>query len=67
MLIRVCGPVQTLFNKLAIYLGNNLVRMVDRPDDPHCFRMQKNRSVSNLRSWAFYNATRAASLSVKRS
>lgn len=35
--------LQTLFNKLAIYLGNNLVHLVDRPDDPHCFRMQKNK------------------------
>lgn len=42
------STAQTLFNKLAVYLGNNLVRMVDRPDDPHCFRMQKNRSVARF-------------------
>lgn len=34
---------RTLFDKLASYIGRNIVHLIDRPDDPHCFRLQKDR------------------------
>ncbi|KAJ1978118.1 ribosome biosynthesis protein nip7 [Dimargaris xerosporica] len=32
-----------LFFKLAKYVGKNLTYLVDRPDEPHCFRLHKER------------------------
>jgi 60S ribosome subunit biogenesis protein NIP7 len=34
---------RTLFEKLAQYIGRNITHLIDRPDDPHCFRIQKDR------------------------
>ncbi|BFZ60405.1 ribosome biosynthesis protein nip7 [Saitoella coloradoensis] len=34
---------RTLFEKLAQYIGRNITHLIDRPDDPHCFRLQKDR------------------------
>lgn len=34
---------RTLFDKLASYIGRNIVHLIDRPEDPHCFRLQKDR------------------------
>lgn len=33
----------TLFEKLAHYIGKNLVHLIDRPDDPHVFRLHRDR------------------------
>jgi ribosome biogenesis protein Nip4 len=32
-----------VFEKLFKFIGKNIKALVDRPDDPHCFRLQKNR------------------------
>eukprot|EP00798_Chlamydomonas_sp_ICE-L_P011441 gene11441-34149_t len=32
-----------VFEKLYKFIGKNIKNLVDRPDDPHCFRLQKNR------------------------
>ncbi|KIO23180.1 hypothetical protein M407DRAFT_112820 [Tulasnella calospora MUT 4182] len=44
---------KAVFTKLANYIGKNLVHLIDRPDDPHCFRLQKDRvyymSEANMR------------------
>ncbi|KAF9462109.1 secretory pathway protein Sec39-domain-containing protein [Collybia nuda] len=32
-----------VFTKLANYIGKNLVHLIDRPDEPYCFRLQKDR------------------------
>ncbi|BFZ54862.1 ribosome biosynthesis protein nip7 [Savitreella phatthalungensis] len=34
---------RTLFEKLAQYIGRNIKHLIDRPDDPHCFRLQRDR------------------------
>jgi len=34
---------KVVFTKLANYVGKNLVHLIDRPDDPHCFRVHKER------------------------
>ncbi|KAI1793866.1 secretory pathway protein Sec39-domain-containing protein [Ganoderma leucocontextum] len=34
---------KTVFTKLANYIGKNLVHLIDRQDEPHCFRLQKDR------------------------
>lgn len=34
---------KTLFAKLAKYVGNNLVHLIDRPSDPYCFRLHRDR------------------------
>ncbi|WBW75516.1 RNA-binding ribosome biogenesis protein Nip7 [Schizosaccharomyces osmophilus] len=34
---------KTFFEKLAQYIGKNITHLIDRPDDPHCFRLQKDR------------------------
>ena len=34
---------KTLFEKLATYIGRNVVSLIDRQDDPHCFRLQRDR------------------------
>ncbi|EST08190.1 Ribosome biogenesis factor NIP7-like protein [Kalmanozyma brasiliensis GHG001] len=34
---------KTLFEKLANYVGKNLVHLIDRPDDPHVFRLHRDR------------------------
>jgi len=34
---------KVVFTKLANYVGKNLVHLIDRPDDPHCFRVHKDR------------------------
>ncbi|KAI8825207.1 uncharacterized protein EV422DRAFT_517856 [Fimicolochytrium jonesii] len=31
------------FEKLAKYIGRNIVHLIDRADDPHCFRLQRDR------------------------
>ncbi|ORY92250.1 60S ribosome subunit biogenesis protein nip7 [Syncephalastrum racemosum] len=33
----------TLFEKLAKYMGSNIKHLVDRPDEPYCFRLQQSR------------------------
>jgi 60S ribosome subunit biogenesis protein NIP7 len=43
-----------LFEKLATYMGRNISHLIDRPDDPHVFRLQRDRvyyvraSIANL-------------------
>lgn len=32
-----------VFEKLYKFIGKNIKNLVDRPDEPHCFRLQKNR------------------------
>ncbi|KAI0304944.1 secretory pathway protein Sec39-domain-containing protein [Russula brevipes] len=34
---------KAVFEKLANYIGKNLVHLVDRQDEAHCFRLQKGR------------------------
>ncbi|KZT05892.1 uncharacterized protein LAESUDRAFT_743648 [Laetiporus sulphureus 93-53] len=34
---------KALFTKLANYIGKNLVHLIDRQDEPYCFRLQKDR------------------------
>ncbi|KAI0639715.1 secretory pathway protein Sec39-domain-containing protein [Trametes polyzona] len=34
---------KAVFAKLANYIGKNLVHLIDREDEPHCFRLQKDR------------------------
>ncbi|KAJ3558528.1 hypothetical protein NM688_g875 [Phlebia brevispora] len=34
---------KTLFTKLANYIGKNLVHLIDRSDEPYCFRLHKDR------------------------
>ncbi|KAJ3366061.1 60S ribosome subunit biogenesis protein nip7 [Allomyces macrogynus ATCC 38327] len=34
---------KTFFEKLAKYIGKNITQLIDRPDDPHCFRLHKDR------------------------
>ncbi|CUS08347.1 unnamed protein product [Tuber aestivum] len=34
---------ERLFEKLANYIGRNITHLIDRPTDPHCFRVQKDR------------------------
>ncbi|KAK8807840.1 hypothetical protein WA158_007369 [Blastocystis sp. Blastoise] len=31
------------FEKLTKYIGNNVDQLINRPDDPHCFRLHKDR------------------------
>ncbi|KAJ3072282.1 ribosome biosynthesis protein nip7 [Podochytrium sp. JEL0797] len=35
--------VKTLFEKLAKYIGRNITHLIDRQDDPHCFRVHRDR------------------------
>lgn len=35
--------IQTLFAKLAKYVGPNLVHLIDRPSDPYCFRLRESQ------------------------
>ncbi|KAE8209523.1 hypothetical protein CF319_g6170 [Tilletia indica] len=37
------AETKLLFDKLAQYIGNNIVHLIDRPDDPHLFRLHKDR------------------------
>lgn len=32
-----------VFEKLYKFIGKNIKNLIDRPDEPHCFRLQKNR------------------------
>ena len=32
-----------VFEKLYKFIGKNIKLLIDRPDEPHCFRLQKNR------------------------
>mmetsp|Transcript_3321 Transcript_3321/g.6235 ORF Transcript_3321/g.6235 Transcript_3321/m.6235 type:complete len:185 (-) Transcript_3321:1441-1995(-) len=32
-----------IFEKLAKFIGRGIKDLIDRPDDPHCFRLQKDR------------------------
>ena len=34
---------KTLFAKLASYIGHNISALIDRPSDPHVFRLHKDR------------------------
>ncbi|CEH16372.1 ribosome biogenesis protein nip7 [Ceraceosorus bombacis] len=34
---------KTLFTKLSHYIGSNIVHLVDKPDDPHVFRLHRDR------------------------
>ncbi len=34
---------KTLFDKLASYIGRNISRLIDRPEEPHSFLLQKDR------------------------
>ncbi|KAL1933031.1 hypothetical protein VTP01DRAFT_8709 [Rhizomucor pusillus] len=34
---------ETLFAKLAKYIGPNIKHLIDRPDEPYCFRLHKDR------------------------
>jgi len=34
---------KAVFEKLANYIGKNLVHLVDRQDEAHCFRLHKGR------------------------
>ncbi|KAK0464951.1 PUA-like domain-containing protein [Desarmillaria tabescens] len=34
---------KTLFTKLANYIGKNLIHLIDRKDEPYCFRLHKDR------------------------
>ncbi|KAJ2184547.1 ribosome biosynthesis protein nip7, partial [Coemansia sp. RSA 530] len=34
---------KVLFEKLTKYVGRNIVHLIDRPDEPYCFRLQKDR------------------------
>ncbi|KAI8980702.1 secretory pathway protein Sec39-domain-containing protein [Trametes punicea] len=34
---------KAVFAKLANYIGKNIVHLIDRQDEPHCFRLQKDR------------------------
>ncbi|KAJ6621606.1 hypothetical protein B0H10DRAFT_2016638 [Mycena sp. CBHHK59/15] len=33
---------RAVFEKLANYIGKNLIHLIDRPDGPYCFRLQKD-------------------------
>lgn len=34
---------KTVFEKLAEYIGRNIANLIQRPDEPYCFRIQKDR------------------------
>ncbi|KAF7985302.1 hypothetical protein HWV62_6471 [Athelia sp. TMB] len=34
---------KAVFTKLANYIGKNLIHLIDRADEPYCFRLQKDR------------------------
>ncbi|RPA78945.1 60S ribosome subunit biogenesis protein NIP7 [Ascobolus immersus RN42] len=34
---------ERLFEKLASYIGRNISHLIDRPNDPHVFRLQRDR------------------------
>ncbi|KAJ3322036.1 ribosome biosynthesis protein nip7 [Boothiomyces sp. JEL0866] len=34
---------KTFFEKLAKYIGRNITLLIDRPDEPYCFRVQKDK------------------------
>ena len=42
-----------IFEKLDVYIGKNLVHLIDRPDDPYVFRLHRDRvyyvSESNMK------------------
>ena len=37
------AETERLFEKLASYMGRNIKHLIDRPDDPHVFRLQRER------------------------
>jgi 60S ribosome subunit biogenesis protein NIP7 len=45
---------KTLFTKLASYIGRNISSLIDRPSDPHVFRLHKER--------VYYVSTQLANL-----
>ena len=55
---------RVVFEKLHKFMGKNIKALVDRPEDPHCLRLQKNkvyyvredmmRRATNVRSRAVY-------------
>jgi 60S ribosome subunit biogenesis protein NIP7 len=34
---------KVLFEKLAKFIGENVKQLIDRPDEPYCFRLHENR------------------------
>ncbi|GAW06040.1 hypothetical protein F5879DRAFT_802204 [Lentinula edodes] len=34
---------KALFSKLANYIGKNLIHLIDRPDEPYCFRLHRDK------------------------
>ncbi|KAG2439362.1 hypothetical protein HXX76_004721 [Chlamydomonas incerta] len=34
---------KAVFEKLYKFIGKNIKNLIDRPNDPHCFRLQKNK------------------------
>ncbi|KAG9314259.1 hypothetical protein JVU11DRAFT_5047 [Chiua virens] len=34
---------KAVFTKLANYIGNNLIHLIDRKDEPYCFRLHKDK------------------------
>ncbi|KAJ2788856.1 ribosome biosynthesis protein nip7 [Coemansia linderi] len=34
---------KVFFEKLTKYIGRNIIHLIDRPDEPYCFRLQKDR------------------------
>lgn len=39
----VMQETKLVFEKLYKFVGKNIKALVDRPDEPYCFRLQKNR------------------------
>ncbi|EPZ33610.1 60S ribosome subunit biogenesis protein nip7 [Rozella allomycis CSF55] len=37
------SETRVLFEKLSKYIGRNITDLIDRPDEPFCFRLQKDR------------------------
>tara|TARA_B110000240_G_scaffold8677_1_gene9359 strand:+ start:1979 stop:2242 length:264 start_codon:yes stop_codon:yes gene_type:complete len=46
------SEIQQVFEKLFKFVGKNLKNIVDRADQPHCFRLHKKVSVTSFFSKA---------------
>lgn len=42
------SEIQQVFEKLFKFVGKNLKNIVDRADQPHCFRLHKKVSVTSF-------------------
>ncbi len=51
-----------VFEKLYKFIGKNIKQLIDRPDEPHCFRLHKNR-VFYVREALMKKATNVSSMS----